>query len=132
LKKYDPVLRKHVEFKEGKIKLGGLPTKERAPGPWPGALFVGAAARPARFPFSFAAASPKLSPEQHSTGETTMAAALNWHEQAKALDFRSQAFIGGKYVPAASGETFENISPIDGKPARPCRGLRQGRCRPGR
>jgi gamma-glutamyl-gamma-aminobutyraldehyde dehydrogenase/4-guanidinobutyraldehyde dehydrogenase/NAD-dependent aldehyde dehydrogenase len=44
-----------------------------------------------------------------------MAAALNWHEQAKALDFRSQAFIGGKYVPAASGETFENISPIDGK-----------------
>jgi acyl-CoA reductase-like NAD-dependent aldehyde dehydrogenase len=44
-----------------------------------------------------------------------MAAAVDWRAQAKELDFRSQAFIGGKYVPAASGETFENISPIDGK-----------------
>ena len=44
-----------------------------------------------------------------------MAAALDWHAEAKGLDFRSQAFIGGKYVPAANGETFENISPIDGK-----------------
>src|SRR5438105_11490177 len=45
----------------------------------------------------------------------TMAAAVDWHAEAKGLDFRSQAFIGGKYVPAAGGETFENISPIDGK-----------------
>ena len=44
-----------------------------------------------------------------------MAAAVDWHAQAKSLDFRSQAFIGGKYVPAASGKTFENISPIDGQ-----------------
>lgn len=44
-----------------------------------------------------------------------MAAAMDWHAQAKGLEFRSQAFIGGKYVAAASGETFEDISPIDGK-----------------
>ena len=44
-----------------------------------------------------------------------MAAAIDWHAQAKELEFRSQAFIGGKYVAAASGETFEDISPIDGK-----------------
>ncbi|MGH6877592.1 MAG: aldehyde dehydrogenase family protein, partial [Rhizomicrobium sp.] len=43
-----------------------------------------------------------------------MAAAVDWHAQSKGLEFRSQAFIGGKYVPAASGETFEDISPIDG------------------
>ena len=44
-----------------------------------------------------------------------MAAAVDWHAQAKELDFRAQAFIGGKYVSAADGETFEDISPIDGK-----------------
>src|SRR5205085_10370563 len=44
-----------------------------------------------------------------------MAAAVDWHAEAKGLNFRSQAFIGGKYVPAASGGTFENNSPIDGK-----------------
>ena len=44
-----------------------------------------------------------------------MAAALDWHSQAKELSFRAQAFIGGKYVASASGETFEDISPIDGK-----------------
>jgi gamma-glutamyl-gamma-aminobutyraldehyde dehydrogenase/4-guanidinobutyraldehyde dehydrogenase/NAD-dependent aldehyde dehydrogenase len=44
-----------------------------------------------------------------------MAAAVDWHAQSKELDFRAQAFIGGKYVPAASGETFDDISPIDGK-----------------
>jgi acyl-CoA reductase-like NAD-dependent aldehyde dehydrogenase len=31
------------------------------------------------------------------------------------LSYRNQAFIGGKYVPAASGETFDCISPIDGR-----------------
>ena len=44
-----------------------------------------------------------------------MAAAVDWRAQAKELDFRAQAFIGGKYVSAADGETFEDISPIDGK-----------------
>jgi len=47
-----------------------------------------------------------------------MAAALTldqWTDQAGKLAYRNQAFIGGKYVPALSGKTFECISPIDGK-----------------
>jgi acyl-CoA reductase-like NAD-dependent aldehyde dehydrogenase len=44
-----------------------------------------------------------------------MAAALDWRGEADKLSFRSQAFIGGKFVPAASGETFDNVSPVDGK-----------------
>jgi len=40
---------------------------------------------------------------------------INWHERARELKPRSQAFIGGKYVDALSGETFENISPVDGR-----------------
>jgi acyl-CoA reductase-like NAD-dependent aldehyde dehydrogenase len=31
------------------------------------------------------------------------------------LAYRNQAFINGKYVPAASGKTFDCVSPIDGK-----------------
>lgn len=34
--------------------------------------------------------------------------------QAKALDFRNKAFINGAYVDAASGKTFDCISPRDG------------------
>ena len=30
------------------------------------------------------------------------------------VTIRDQAFIGGRYVPAASGETFECRTPIDG------------------
>ena len=47
-----------------------------------------------------------------------MAAALSlddWRGQAKALGYRNQAFINGRYVPAVSGKTFDRISPIDGK-----------------
>ena len=47
-----------------------------------------------------------------------MAAALTldqWTDNAGKLAYRNQAFIGGKYVPAASGKTFDCISPIDGK-----------------
>src|SRR5688572_3407092 len=40
---------------------------------------------------------------------------LSWHERAKALDIRTQAFIGGRYVNAVSGETFEDLSPTNGK-----------------
>ena len=31
------------------------------------------------------------------------------------LSYRNQAFINGKYVPAASGKTFDCVSPIDGR-----------------
>jgi len=35
--------------------------------------------------------------------------------QARGLSYRNQAFIGGKFVAAASGKTFDCASPIDGK-----------------
>src|SRR3546814_1469077 len=35
--------------------------------------------------------------------------------QASGLSYRNQAFIGGQFVAAASGKTFDCISPIDGK-----------------
>ncbi|GAB4372240.1 MAG: aldehyde dehydrogenase [Kiloniellaceae bacterium] len=47
-----------------------------------------------------------------------MAAALSIESvksQAKGLDYRNQAFIGGKFVDAASGKRFDCTSPIDGK-----------------
>jgi gamma-glutamyl-gamma-aminobutyraldehyde dehydrogenase/4-guanidinobutyraldehyde dehydrogenase/NAD-dependent aldehyde dehydrogenase len=47
-----------------------------------------------------------------------MSAALSidtWKDQAGKLSFRSQAFIDGKYVPAVSGKTFDNVNPANGK-----------------
>ena len=41
--------------------------------------------------------------------------ALSWHDRAKALDPRTQAFIGGRYVDSASGATFTRVNPADGK-----------------
>lgn len=35
--------------------------------------------------------------------------------QAQGLSFRNQAFIDGKFVDAASGKTFDCISPVDGR-----------------
>jgi acyl-CoA reductase-like NAD-dependent aldehyde dehydrogenase len=40
---------------------------------------------------------------------------ISWHERAKTLDIRSKAFIAGRYVDAASGETFEDLSPANGR-----------------
>jgi 4-guanidinobutyraldehyde dehydrogenase/NAD-dependent aldehyde dehydrogenase len=39
----------------------------------------------------------------------------NWHALAAAVQPRSQAFINGRYLDAASGETFDCLSPIDGR-----------------
>ena len=47
-----------------------------------------------------------------------MAAALSlddWKTRASGLNYRNQAFINGKFVPAVSGKTFDRVSPIDGK-----------------
>jgi len=47
-----------------------------------------------------------------------MSAALSLESlqsQASSLSYRSQAFIDGRYVPAASGKTFDNINPATGK-----------------
>ncbi|WLA13728.1 aldehyde dehydrogenase [Xanthomonas translucens] len=38
-----------------------------------------------------------------------------WQAMAAALHLRTQAFIDGRYVDAASGKTFDCISPIDGR-----------------
>ena len=42
-------------------------------------------------------------------------APVSWHERARALSFRTQAFVDGRYVDAASGATFDSINPATGK-----------------
>ena len=39
----------------------------------------------------------------------------DWKGRAAALDIRHQAFIGGRYVDAAAGKTFDDVSPVDGR-----------------
>ena len=39
----------------------------------------------------------------------------DWEQMAEGLSFSNKAIIGGKAVDAASGKTFECISPVDGK-----------------
>lgn len=41
--------------------------------------------------------------------------ALSWHDRAKALEPRTQAFIGGRYVDSASGATFARVNPANGE-----------------
>src|SRR5262245_26537237 len=48
-----------------------------------------------------------------SAKETVTAA--QWRERAGALKPRSQVFVDGKFAPAASGATFDNINPATGK-----------------
>ena len=38
-----------------------------------------------------------------------------WTAQAASLDIRNQAFIDGRYVDARSGQTYDCVSPIDGR-----------------
>ncbi len=40
---------------------------------------------------------------------------ISWHERAQTLQFRTQAFIGGRYVDAASGATFASVDPATGR-----------------
>ena len=40
---------------------------------------------------------------------------VSWHERARMLEFRTQAFIDGRYLDAASGGTFDSINPATGK-----------------
>jgi acyl-CoA reductase-like NAD-dependent aldehyde dehydrogenase len=39
----------------------------------------------------------------------------DWHALADAIRPRAQAFVNGRYVDAVSGETFDCLSPIDGR-----------------
>jgi len=47
--------------------------------------------------------------------KTATPSAPNWHARAAALAINGHAFIDGKYVAAASGATFDDITPIDGR-----------------
>jgi 4-guanidinobutyraldehyde dehydrogenase / NAD-dependent aldehyde dehydrogenase len=38
-----------------------------------------------------------------------------WRSEAAKLSYRNQAFIDGRYVPAASGKTFDCVNPANGK-----------------
>lgn len=38
----------------------------------------------------------------------------SWHARARSLHLRTQAFIDGRYVDAASGATFDCVSPVNG------------------
>ncbi|HVY81724.1 MAG TPA: aldehyde dehydrogenase family protein, partial [Steroidobacteraceae bacterium] len=40
----------------------------------------------------------------------------SWHDRAKTLSLRTQAFIGGRYVDSISGATFTRINPATGEP----------------
>ena len=40
---------------------------------------------------------------------------VSWHERARSLNFRTQAYLDGRYVDAASGATFDSINPATGK-----------------
>jgi 4-guanidinobutyraldehyde dehydrogenase/NAD-dependent aldehyde dehydrogenase len=40
---------------------------------------------------------------------------VSWHERSRRLEFRTQAFIDGRYLDAASGATFDCINPATGK-----------------
>ena len=46
---------------------------------------------------------------------TIPATAADWRTRARDLVIRGDAWIDGRYVPAASGATFDCASPIDGK-----------------
>ena len=40
---------------------------------------------------------------------------VDWRANAAKLNVRAKAFVNGEFVDAQSGETFENVSPIDGR-----------------
>ncbi|KPL53466.1 aldehyde dehydrogenase [Prosthecomicrobium hirschii] len=44
-----------------------------------------------------------------------MSAPIDWRQRAAALTLNGQAFVGGRYVPSRSGETFECINPATGQ-----------------
>lgn len=46
---------------------------------------------------------------------TTTSQAIDWRARAQAARFDGRSLIGGKRVAAVAGETFERISPIDGR-----------------
>jgi len=50
-----------------------------------------------------------------ATTVTTVASTTQWHERASALAIDGRAFINGQRTRAASGQVFDDHSPIDGR-----------------
>jgi len=48
------------------------------------------------------------------TVETARATTADWLARAAAIEPRTEAFIDGRFVPAASGETFADVTGRDG------------------
>ncbi|MCP6755982.1 hypothetical protein NL533_30635, partial [Klebsiella pneumoniae] len=48
------------------------------------------------------------------TATTERPSAADWIARARALTPRTQAFIDGRFVPAASGRTFADVTGRDG------------------
>ena len=48
------------------------------------------------------------------TGARQKRTRREWEERASSLQPRTQDFVDGRFVPAASGETFADPSPRDG------------------
>jgi 4-guanidinobutyraldehyde dehydrogenase / NAD-dependent aldehyde dehydrogenase len=46
---------------------------------------------------------------------STQPDSASWHARAEALELRTQAFVNGRYVDAASGATFTRVNPATGK-----------------
>lgn len=44
-----------------------------------------------------------------------MVSIRDWKGRAESLEIRHQAFIDGRYVDAASGTSFDDVSPVDGR-----------------
>ena len=56
--------------------------------------------------------------QRNSSKEQNMSKAVSrqdWEQRAAALQIQGQAFVAGQYQPALSGETFDCVSPIDGR-----------------
>jgi len=51
--------------------------------------------------------SPEKKPE--------MSVTIDWHARAAALSIKGEAFVGGSYLSAASGRTFDSINPATGR-----------------
>ncbi|MDH5226361.1 MAG: aldehyde dehydrogenase family protein, partial [Gammaproteobacteria bacterium] len=47
--------------------------------------------------------------------QTATLSASDWRARAAALPINGRAFIDGQYVAAASGATFDDVTPIDGR-----------------
>ncbi|MDN5523058.1 MAG: aldehyde dehydrogenase PuuC, partial [Pseudomonas sp.] len=56
-----------------------------------------------------------VAPKQEEEFRMTTLTRADWEQRAQQLKIEGRAFINGEYTDAASGETFECLSPVDGR-----------------